>query len=69
MVEYNKWLNIDDICTTPQEIGTTENYCLKGEVASSKEKPADDYIGFFVNGRISFTKPDNGETMWVKFKE
>ena len=44
--KLNKWLNIDEICHVPQEIGTTEIYCLKGQVAISKEKPVDDYIGF-----------------------
>lgn len=68
-IKYNEWLNIDDIVTIPQKEGESANYGLGGaEVILSKEKPKDEDIGFLNMGLVTYTKPSDGSTLWVKFR-
>lgn len=68
MLEKNKWMLLDDVVLSSQEVGTTENYDL-GKVmiyiTDYNEKPTEDTLGFIMNRKFSYTKSEN-EKFWVK---
>ena len=68
MLEKNKWMLLDNVVLSLQEVGTTENYDL-GKVmiciTDYNEKPTEDTLGFIMNRKFSYTKSEN-EKCWIK---